>query len=173
VKLKLLIGAVALAVSATAAAMPVSTFLAKADSLQRKGALAIFSGDLKLLMNQIKADAASLRADNKAAEAAGRRKAYCTPEGGVKLSNRDVTSACRQWSELNGRLPNHPSVLYNLGVCAEAAGSYADAQSFYRSAQAALPKRSSEMADSADRVARLMIARADDEERARRPSNPR
>jgi len=91
----------------------------------------------------------------------------------VKLSNRDVPSACRQWADLNGRLPNHPSVLYNLGVCAEAAGSYADAQNFYRSAQAALPKRSSEMADSADRVARLLIARADDEERARRPGNPR
>jgi tetratricopeptide (TPR) repeat protein len=91
----------------------------------------------------------------------------------VKLSNRDVTSACRQWAELNGRLPNHPSVLYNLGVCAEAAGSYADAQSFYRAAQAALPKRSSDMVDSADRVARLMIARADDAERARRPGNPR
>jgi hypothetical protein len=91
----------------------------------------------------------------------------------VKLSNRDVTSACRQWTDFNGRLPNHPSVLYNLGVCAEAAGSYADAQSFYRSAQAALPKRASDMADSADRVARLMIARADDEERARRPGNSR
>lgn len=91
----------------------------------------------------------------------------------VKLSNRDVTSACRQWVDLNGRLPDHPSVLYNLGVCAEASGSYADAQSFYRSAQAALPKRSSDMADSADRVARLMIARADDEERARPRGNPR
>jgi len=42
-----------------------------------------------------------------------------------------------------------------------------------RQAQAALPKRSSEMAESADRIARLMIARADDEERARRPGNPR
>jgi len=91
----------------------------------------------------------------------------------VKLSNRDVTSACGQWVDLNGRLPDHPSVLYNLGVCAEASGSYADAQSFYRSAQAALPKRSSDMADSADRVARLMIARADDEERARPRGNPR
>ena len=91
----------------------------------------------------------------------------------VKLSNSDVSSACRQWAALNGRLPNHPSVLYNLGVCAEAAGGYADAQAFYRSAQAALPKRSSEMADSADRVGRLRIARADDEERARRPGNRR
>ena len=91
----------------------------------------------------------------------------------VKLSNRDVPAACRQWTALNGRLPDHPSILYNLGVCAEAAGGYADAQAFYRSAQAALPKRSSEMADSADRVARLMIARADDEEIARRAATRR
>ncbi|MGN6820562.1 MAG: hypothetical protein ACTHJR_18045 [Sphingomonas sp.] len=91
----------------------------------------------------------------------------------VKLSNRDLPTACRQWAALNGRLPNHPSILYDLGVCAEAAGGYADAQNFYRSAQAALPKKSSEMADSADRVARLMIARADDEEIARRAANRR
>lgn len=91
----------------------------------------------------------------------------------VKLSNSDVTTACRQWADLNGRLPNHPSVLYNLGVCAEAAGGFADAQAFYRSAQAALPKRSSEMAESEDRVGRLMIARADDAERSRRAGNPR
>jgi len=91
----------------------------------------------------------------------------------VKLSNSDVTTACRQWADLNGRLPNHPSVLYNLGVCAEAAGGFADAQAFYRSAQAALPKRSSEMAESEDRVGRLMIARADDAERSRRAGNQR
>jgi hypothetical protein len=94
-------------------------------------------------------------------------------KGIVKLSNSDVPSACRQWSDLNGRAPNHPSILYNLGVCAEAAGGYADAQNFYRSAQAALPKRSSEMAESADRAGRLMIARADDEELARRRGDRR
>lgn len=73
--------------------MPVSTFLAKADRLQKKGPLALFSGDFKLLMNQVKADASELRAENKAAEAAGRRKAYCTPPGGVKMTNRDVVEA--------------------------------------------------------------------------------
>lgn len=73
--------------------MPVSTFLAKADRLQKKGPLALFSGDFKLLMNQVKADAAQLRAENKAAEAAGRPKAYCTPASGVKLTNKDVVGA--------------------------------------------------------------------------------
>ena len=56
VKLKLLIGVVALAVSTTAAAMPVSTFLAKADALQKKGMLAMFSSDLGLLKSVTKGD---------------------------------------------------------------------------------------------------------------------
>ena len=79
--------------SGPASAMPVATFLAKANALQKKGPMALFSGDLKLLTNQIKRDAGELRAENKSAEAAGRRKAYCTPAGGVKLSNRDIMDA--------------------------------------------------------------------------------
>ena len=78
---------------ASAAAMPVSTFLAKADNLQKKGPLAMFSGDLKLLMAQVKADAAQLRAENNSSAAAGRPKAYCTPAAGVKLTNRDILGA--------------------------------------------------------------------------------
>ena len=83
----------ALTLSSGVAAMPVSTFLTKAETLQKKGALAMFSGDLKLLMKQIKTDAAQLRAENKALVAAGRQKAYCTPDGGVKLTNRDILAA--------------------------------------------------------------------------------
>jgi len=37
---------------ASAAAMPVSTFLAKADRLQKKGPMAMFSGDLARLPRQ-------------------------------------------------------------------------------------------------------------------------
>ncbi len=93
-KSRILVGVLlAAAPLASAAAMPVSTFLAKADRLQKKGPMAMFSGDLKLLTRQIKADAAQLRAANKAAAAAGRPKAYCTPEAGVKMSNRDVLTA--------------------------------------------------------------------------------
>ena len=76
-----------------AIAMPVSTFLVKAEALQKKGPLALMSSDLKSLMNQIKQDAMALRAENKAAEAAGRKKAYCTPVAGVKMSNRDILAA--------------------------------------------------------------------------------
>ena len=76
-----------------AAAMPVSAFMAKAEALQKKGPLALFSGDLKLLTNQVKADAASIRAERKAAEAAGKRLNHCPPEAGVKLSDKDVLAA--------------------------------------------------------------------------------
>lgn len=78
---------------ASAAAMPVSTFLAKADRLKGKGPLAIFSDDLRLLLKQIQGDAAQLRADNQAAVAAGRPKAYCTPAGGVRLTNKAILEA--------------------------------------------------------------------------------
>lgn len=73
------VGVLALGFSLPALAMPVSTFLDKATALKRKGPLAMFSGDLKLLTNQITQDSAQLRAENRALEAVGKRKLYCTP----------------------------------------------------------------------------------------------
>ena len=80
---------------AAASAMPVSTFLAKAEKLQSKGPLAMFSSDLKLLQNQIKTDSAALRAERIAAQAAGKRPAYCPP-GAVKLGVKDIVGAMRE-----------------------------------------------------------------------------
>lgn len=91
----------------------------------------------------------------------------------VKLSQNDPGTACRQWAAMNGQLPNHPSILYNLAVCAEAAGRYDDALAGYRSAQAALPKKAGDITDSVNRVGRLLIARADDEWIARRGADRR
>ncbi len=85
----------ALTLSAGASAMPVSTFVTKAEALQKKGPLALFSSDLKLLTKQIKADAAVLRADNKAAEQAGRPKAYCTPPKGGSLNDKEIFAAMK------------------------------------------------------------------------------
>lgn len=76
--------------------MPVATFLAKAEKLKAKGPLAIFSGDLKLLMKEIKADATQLRAERLAAQAAGRPMAFCPPAAGVKLTDKDVLLAMQQ-----------------------------------------------------------------------------
>jgi hypothetical protein len=93
-KLRIAVGLmVAFAPLASVAAMPVSTFLEKADGLKGKGPFALFSGDFKLLMGQIKADAAELKANNHAAVEAGRPKAYCTPAGGVRLTNKDILEA--------------------------------------------------------------------------------
>jgi hypothetical protein len=79
---------------ASGSAMPVSTFLEKADRLEKKGPLALFSGDLKLLTNQVKADFASLRTDRLAAKAAGKPTAWCPPEK-VAMSDKDVMAAMR------------------------------------------------------------------------------
>ena len=68
-----------LATPASAATMSVATFVTKAEALKKKGPLALFSGDLKLLVNQVKADSAKLRAENQALVAGGKQKAYCTP----------------------------------------------------------------------------------------------
>lgn len=81
------------AAPAAASAMPVTTFLAKANALKAKGPLALFSGDLKLLTNEIKANSVALRAENEAAVKAARPKAYCTPPGGVALGQNDIMQA--------------------------------------------------------------------------------
>jgi hypothetical protein len=54
----------------------------------------MFSGDMKLLQNVIKADAAALRTERTGALAAGRRPAYCPP-GPVKMGVKDVLGAMR------------------------------------------------------------------------------
>ena len=92
-KFRIAFALVVLAMPAAASAMPVSTFLGKAEGLKKKGPLALFSGDLKLLTNEIKANSGQLRAENLAAVKAGRPKAYCTPEKGVSLSDKDILDA--------------------------------------------------------------------------------
>jgi hypothetical protein len=78
---KKLLGAVVLATLplAAAQAMDVATFLAKADTLKKKGMLALMSSDYKLLKNEIVAQSQVLRGERLAAERSGRRPAYCPP----------------------------------------------------------------------------------------------
>ena len=80
---KLLIAALAAAVPLTpvlAQSMPVSTFLAKADALQEKGAMALFSGDIGKLKAEVVNSGKQLRAEQDAARKAGRKPATCMPE---------------------------------------------------------------------------------------------
>ncbi len=93
-KFRLLLGLALVAVPlSAAAAMPVSTFLAKAETLKKKGPLAMFSGDLKLLAKQVRADAAQIREERLAAKTAGKRTAFCPPSGGAKLTDKDILAA--------------------------------------------------------------------------------
>ena len=59
--------------------MAVSTFLAKADALEKKGPLALMSSDLGRLKREVGTAGESLRKERLAAVAAGRRPAYCPP----------------------------------------------------------------------------------------------
>jgi hypothetical protein len=91
----LLIACVPATATAAARPLPVSAFLAKVESLKKKGPLALLSGDLKLVMNQVKQDSAQLRAENKALEAAGKRKHYCAPPNS-KVTDKELLAAVEQ-----------------------------------------------------------------------------
>jgi hypothetical protein len=64
----------------SAQTMPVSTFLAKADALKKKGAMALLSSDIGLLKKEIQNSGKALRAEQVAAKKAGRKPPYCMPE---------------------------------------------------------------------------------------------
>ena len=71
----------ALPAAVSAQSMNAEEFHRKAMALQKKGALAVFSGDLKLVMNEGKAAAGKARQTRLAAVKAGQKPRYCPPEG--------------------------------------------------------------------------------------------
>ncbi len=76
--LAMLLGAAPLG-ALQAQSMPVSQFLAKADALQKKGALALLSSDFRLLKREIQSSGRQLRAEQNAARRTGRKPATCLP----------------------------------------------------------------------------------------------
>ena len=85
----------ATASAANAQTMNVQIFLQKAEGLQKKGPMALFSSDLKLLTNQAKADFGAIRQERLAAKAAGQPMAFCPPAAGAKLTDKDIVGAMR------------------------------------------------------------------------------
>jgi hypothetical protein len=84
------------AVPATALqAMPVSQFLTKADALEKKGAMALFSSDIKLLKKEVTDAAAQLREERATAQRAGRKPAYCPPAGKGSLDSKELLAYLR------------------------------------------------------------------------------
>ncbi|MEL7452149.1 MAG: hypothetical protein AAGJ50_02085 [Pseudomonadota bacterium] len=63
------------------------------------------------------------------------------------IKNDDPNTACRLFRELADAYPSAPSVLHNLGACAEALGDTATAQSLYGNAAAQAQATGAEPAD--------------------------
>lgn len=51
---------------------------------------------------------------------------------GIKLTKRNITSACTMWAEVDQLVPDHGPTLFNLGLCAESRREYDVAESYYR-----------------------------------------
>lgn len=86
---------VAVAPAGALHAMPVSQFLAKADALEKKGAMAMFSSDLGLLKKEVTNAAAQLREERAAAQRAGRKPAYCPPAAKGSLDSKEILAHFR------------------------------------------------------------------------------
>ena len=95
------------AAAAEAQSMPVSTFLAKADALKKKGPLALFSGDIKVLKAQVQNSAQAYAVDVRAARKAGKLTHSCPPAGTQLSMNSD---------ELLGYFKSIPPAQRNMSV---------------------------------------------------------
>jgi hypothetical protein len=77
-----------------AQAMPVSTFLAKAGGLEKKGMMALFSSDIRVLKKEIQQSALAVRNEQIGARKAGRRPASCMPDS-IKLNSKELLDYLR------------------------------------------------------------------------------
>lgn len=50
----------------------------------------------------------------------------------VRLTKTDIGAACAAWAALEERNPDHVSVIFNLGLCAESRGELYEAFDYYR-----------------------------------------
>ena len=86
----MLTAALALGLAAPAqAAMTLGEFLTKANALQAKGAMALFSRDLKPVMDEMKTAFATLRVEGERRKAAGLPPRACPPAG-TKLGTKEL-----------------------------------------------------------------------------------
>jgi hypothetical protein len=74
--------------------MDVATFLARADKLQKKGPVALFTSEYRLLKREAEAAGAQLKAENRALVKAGRPTPYCPPKKG-SLGSSELLSGFR------------------------------------------------------------------------------
>jgi len=64
--------------------------------------------------------------------------------------------ACELWGEANALSPDAPSILYNLGVCAESRGEFDKAHTLYRQADKRLGKPDDNISSALNRVSEAL-----------------
>jgi len=80
--------------SAAIAAMNAEDFYQRAVKLDKQGAAAIFSKDLKPLAREVKSSGYALRSENKAAMARG-KPYYCPPKNSKRMGRKEFISSFR------------------------------------------------------------------------------
>ena len=94
---KLLLAAIAVIVPISALqAMTVAVFLQKADALQARGMMAMFSSDVGLLKAEVQGAGQALRTEVEGAQRAGRQPAFCPPpRGPARMSSTELLNYFR------------------------------------------------------------------------------
>src|SRR3546814_19978096 len=82
----------------------------------------------------------------------------------VEISEDRPAEACAAWQAIDAEMPDHPSVVFNLGLCAEAGGAYETAMRHYRRAQQLDPK-GRDVRDALARVPQLTAGAAEARDR--------
>lgn len=85
----------------------------------------------------------------------------------VKQTQRDLPGACAAWAAMDAQAPDHPSITFDLGLCAESAGDYDKALALYRRAAPLIGRGGNEATAGVERAQRLIDGRADEEARRR------
>lgn len=86
----------------------------------------------------------------------------------VKLTQRNLPVACASWATMSAQALDHPSITFDLGLCAEAEGEYRRALDLYRRAAQLIGGSGNEGITGYERVGRLIAAQEDDAARERR-----
>lgn len=79
----------------------------------------------------------------------------------VRLTKTDAAAACAAFAEVDRMVPDHGSTTFNLALCAEAAGRYAEAGDRYTRARLFAPKAAGEVTRGLGRVGALAAGAQD------------
>lgn len=86
----------------------------------------------------------------------------------IAATKQSESAACAGWRDMESRGFSHPTLAYNLGVCAESVGDLDTALRYYRSLAAS--KNSSDANESITRIERRLAGDEDDRLRNKTPS---